>query len=189
MTESSFQNLLQQAANGSNEAITILVENHSDAICRVIRRRLHQQMRSQFDTMDFAQIMWASVLGNLERLAGFRTPREFEAFLLRIAENKVVDACRRRMILQKNNVNRELRLDHGTGRPMVDIPAGEPTPSHTVRAREEWEMLLKSLPKRYREMIVLRSEGHSFVAIADKLGVNERTVRRVFTNLGKRLSE
>lgn len=179
-----FRSLVEQVQNGSAEAMAELVEGNADAIHRIVRRRLHQQMRSQFDTADFAQIVWASFFSNLQRLADFDGPEQLQAYLARMAEHKVIDACRRRMVLQKNNVNRERTLNGDTASTRIDLASNDPTPSHKVAIREEWDRLMNRLPEHHRRIIALRASGCTFQEIADELTVHERTVRRVLKNLG-----
>lgn len=183
--ENDFHSLVAQIQGGSTEAMATLVERHAEVIHRVVRRRLHAQMRSQFDTCDFAQIVWASFFASLDKLADFVNPRQLEAYLARMAEHKVIDACRRRMILQKNNVNRERSLDGGTPSTRFELPSNDPTPSQAFAVRDQWERMVKRLPERYREALALRAAKFTFKEIADKLEMHERTVRRIFTNLAE----
>lgn len=185
MASQEFQDLVRAIKGGSSEAITKLIVRHTDSILRIIRRRFHQLLRSQFDTEDFAQVVWASFIANIDQISRFDNPRELERFLARVAENKVADACRRRMILQKNNVNRERRLDIGQTSSGRDVASADPTPSHTVALREQCEQLMNGLPPRYRQFLALRAAGHTFEEIAEEMDVHERTVRRIFKNLAK----
>ena len=183
MSTNDFQSLVNQIKGGSTEAVSLLVEEYGDAVCMVIRRRLHRLMRSQYDTADFAQIVWASFFSGLDKLSTFQTARDFERYLVRIAENKVTDACRKRMILQKNNVNRERSLDRESTR--VDIPSDDPSASHVVDVREQWQRLMQSLPPRYRQIISLRAGGATIQEIADTVNIHERTVRRILKELAR----
>lgn len=187
MRSDEFEILVERIKGGSNDALSDLIEQYGESLSLVIRRRLHRLMRSQFDTDDFAQIVWASFFAGLERLSTFASAEAFERYLMQIAEHKVVDACRRRMILQKNNVNRECRLDASTRK--MEIASGDPTASHVLSVREQWEQLLERLPEHYRQMISLRAAGDTCQEIADKLGVHERTVRRVLKGLAKEATQ
>jgi RNA polymerase sigma factor (sigma-70 family) len=184
--ESEFKSLMTKIRQGSSEAIGTLIEQHADTIYRIVRKRLHRLMRSQFDTEDFVQIVWASFFSAMDDLSTFKNPQELEAFLSRIAENKVIDACRRRMILQKNNVNRERSLNGNTPSSIIELQSDDPSVSHVAAVREQWDRLLQSLPGQYRKIVVLRAGGATFQEIADEIGINERTVRRFLKNLSLR---
>jgi len=54
-------------------------------------------------------------------------------------------------------------------------------------AREEWKLLVKSQPERYRGILAGLRDGHTQQEIAIELRINERTVRRLVQNLGRDL--
>lgn len=182
--DADFDRLKSEIANGSEAALESLVERHSEALARVIRRRLHQRMRSQFDTLDFQQIVWASVLENLSVIAKCESSDELESCLAQIARHKVIDAFRR--MAGRDNWSQTLDGQTEDGRyfQRTDAFANDPTPSHVVRTREEWQTLVNRLPYRYRRMVGMLRAGYNFVEVADALGVHERTVRRLFGSLG-----
>jgi DNA-directed RNA polymerase specialized sigma24 family protein len=85
---------------------------------------------------------------------------------------------------QKRALSREQSLDDSTLAPAaLDRRSSQPTPSEVAIAREQWERMAQDQPAHYRQIIVLRLHGYTYQAIADELGLSERTVRRVLVQL------
>src|SRR4051794_20357327 len=69
--EVEFRELLRDIQNGSQDAARVFLDRFGDHILRVIRRRLHQRLRSKFDSSDFLQEVMVSF---------FQSPPPPEAF-------------------------------------------------------------------------------------------------------------
>lgn len=189
MSESSqeFASLMERLREGSDEAAHELLETYGSHIYRAVRRRLNQQLRSRFDSQDFVQAVWASFFANRAAVANFDDPASLTAFLSRIAANKVIEECRRRMTSKKDNVNLERPTDafgHPSDR---NLPSADPTASQVAIANEQWDRLVAGQPARYQRMLELRTQGATFEEIATTLGVNEKTVRRIVQKLSDRI--
>lgn len=182
-----FQELIAQIKAGSEDAVGVLMEHYADAINKVIRRRLNVRMRSQYDTADFSQIVWASFFADLDRLSGCKSSSDLQSLLTTMARNKVVDEYRARLERQQRDLKREQRIERGDSATNIPIESGEATPSYIVSMREQWDRLLQALPERHRKMIVLRASGFTFKEIAEKVDMNERTIRRVFNSIQQRM--
>jgi DNA-directed RNA polymerase specialized sigma24 family protein len=86
---------------------------------------------------------------------------------------------RRRCQQKKHNLIRERALESG-----VSHHAGtEPTPSEVAMAREKWFRLLDNQPSHYKEVVQLRYLGYSSPEIAEQVGVDEGTVRRILRKI------
>ena len=176
-----FHALMQRVREGSPDAARDLLERYGAHILRVVRRRLHRKLRSKFDSADFVQAVWASFFTGAPRQHAFDRPEALVAFLATLAQNKVIEAVRQRLESQKYDVARERPLDE----PTADrVAARQPTPSQVAVANEEWHRLLADLPAQYQRILGLLREGHTRREVADELGVNERTIRRVIDRLG-----
>jgi RNA polymerase sigma factor (sigma-70 family) len=184
-SKSAFQSLMEEIAGGSEAAVESLLSLYGKHLSRAVRRRLNQGIRSKFDTSDFVQAVWASFFCGREALATFENSGQFVAFLTRMAKNKVIDECRRRFQTQKNDVNRERTLG-GDASQEVAIPGREPTPSQVAIGHEEWERMIGGVPSHYREILELRALGETQEEIAQRLGVSEKTVRRVLKRVRDR---
>ncbi|NQT11376.1 MAG: helix-turn-helix domain-containing protein [Planctomycetes bacterium] len=65
----------------------------------------------------------------------------------------------------------------------AQLAADQPSPSQVAIADELWTRLLRGRPEHHQRILELRREGNTHQQIADRLGVNERTVRRVIRSL------
>ena len=75
-------------------------------------------------------------------------------------------------------MHREEPLWVDGGRPK-DLPADTDTPSELAQAREVFGRLRDLVPEGRRTIIELKAEGLSSKDIGERLGISERTVRRV----------
>jgi RNA polymerase sigma factor (sigma-70 family) len=181
-SKSGFQGLMEQIAAGSESAVESLVSQYGGQLCRAVRRRLNPRLRSKFDTGDFVQAVWASFFFDREQLGRFERSVDFVAFLTKMAQNKVVDECRRRLQTQKMNLHRERSISADASEEIV-VRSREPAPSQVAIRNEQWERMMSGLPMHYRQILELRAGGETLEEIADRLGISERTVRRVLAKL------
>ena len=178
-----FRNLLRRMREGSEEAAWELVEHYGDAIRRAVRRALHERLRSQFDSLDFVQIVWKSFFRARDAMDRFNSPAELAAYLAAMARNKVGMEFRRRLLTEKYNVNRERSLDAEKAMGTRGVTDRGPGPVDVAIARERWAGLMRSQPAHYRQIIQQRLQGHTCREIADSLHVAECTVRRFLKKL------
>lgn len=172
--------LLDEAASGSEEAARQLTEHYGPFLRHAVRRWLHKRMRTQFDSLDFVQDVWASFFARDFDKNAFREPAQLVAFLRLMARNKVVAAFRRGLQSKKSNVNREQSLQEAEetrGFQLVD--KRQQPPSRIVSGCEEWEKFLRNQLPAYREILRRYGEGRDVTAISQELNVSERTVQRV----------
>ncbi len=186
--QEKFAFLMAGVRSGSEESVRELLDLYGDHIYRAVRRRLNQQMRSKFDSQDFVQAVWASFFANLPVITHFSRPESLVAFLARVASNKVIDECRRRMQTQKADVTRERSVESTNASPRVSLATTEPSASEVAIANEQWGLLVKGQPPHYRRILELRAKGATNDEIADQLDLSEKTVRRVIRKLIKQLA-
>jgi RNA polymerase sigma-70 factor (ECF subfamily) len=180
-----FADLMRRLSEGSEDAARELLDHYGEHILRVVRRKLSRELRSKFDSVDFVQAVWASFFADMPRQRRFDHPQALMAFLVTLAQNKVIDAVRQRMQTQKYDINRERPLEGSVVGDGGGVAARQPTPSQEAVANDEWRRLLDELPNRYRRMLELLREGHTQKDIARELNVNEKTIRRVLEKLNE----
>jgi RNA polymerase sigma factor (sigma-70 family) len=180
-----FADLMRRLSEGSEDAARELLDRYGEHILRVVRRKLSRELRSKFDSVDFVQAVWASFFADMPRQRHFDHPQALMAFLVTLAQNKVIDAVRQRMQTQKYDINRERPLEGSVVGDGGGVAARQPTPSQEAVANDEWRRLLDELPDRYRRMLVLLREGHTQKDIARELNVNEKTIRRILEKLNE----
>jgi RNA polymerase sigma-70 factor (ECF subfamily) len=177
-----FRLLLERVQSGSHDATCELIDRYGPHIVRAVRRKLNRAIRSKFDSVDFVQAVWASFFSAPKPVTDFKEPGDLIGYLAALAHHKVIDETRRRMETQKYNINRERSLND-SGYPVMQSPVTQPTPSQLAVADELWDRMLQGKPERHRRILELRREGNTHEQIADKLEVNEKTVRRVIKSV------
>lgn len=177
-SEPEFATLMARVQAGCKESARLLHDLYGHHILRAVRRRLHERLRPKFDSIDFVQDVWASFFADMPGNLHFDRAEDLVAFLTAMASNKVAEAARTRLQRQKYNVNRETPLEEKTG-PVAILYAAGPTPSEVLMGEEQWQALLSTQPLVHRRILMLVREGNDTDWIAQKLGISERTVRRV----------
>jgi RNA polymerase sigma-70 factor (ECF subfamily) len=173
-----FAELIRLVQEGSADAAQKLHALYGGHILQAVRRRLHQRLRSKFDSLDFVQDVWASFFTDIPENRAFDGPDDLVKFLTAVAKFKVSQEVRARMQRQKHNVNLEVSLDRLPGG-ADRHPASVRTPSEIVMGEEEWDRFLQKQPLVHRRVLLLLREGKSSVTIAEELGVTQRTVNRI----------
>ncbi len=181
-----FQSLLRQAGEGSDEATRKLIDCYTPHILRAVRKKLNKAMRAKFDSTDFTQAVWASFFTGTEQRARFQRPEDLVGYLAAIAHNKVIDELRRHLQAEKYNVNRERSLNDSRLHLPKSIADRGPSPSQVAAGKELWDNLTEGLPERYCQALEMRRAGHSYEQIAQQIGLNERSVRRIIRMLENR---
>ena len=177
---------MERVRTSPEDAARELVDKYGDHILRVVRRKLHQKLRSKFDSHDFVQAVWASFFALPPDRVKFERPEDLAAFLMQLARNKVVDAVRQRLQTARYDVTREQPLDGSQAPGGGNLPGREPTASQVAMAREEWERHLREQPAQYRHVFLSLHRGRTAEEIARELNVSLRTVYRVLRHMQPR---
>jgi RNA polymerase sigma factor (sigma-70 family) len=178
-----FAALMDRVRQGSEEAARELYQRYGRHLVRVVRTRLNKKLRSKFDSSDFTQAVWASFFAMAPHVELADRPETVVAFLVRMANNKVLDAVRQRLATAKYNVARESSIEDLTDRQFEQLVAPEPTPSQIAMAREEWDRALYRMPRLHRRILMLAQEGRTCQEIATALRLNRDIVRRILRHL------
>lgn len=190
MDDVEFSRLMKRARDGDDDAIGALLREFEDDVRLMVRVRLPRALRAQFDSMDFVQAVWKSVLADPDaRETDFSGAGHFRGFLAGVARNKVNDEYRRRTRRRKYDLNREepLYVRRG-GRDLPrELAAADPTPSQQIQAIDCLERLVSGRSPREAEILELRRLDLTFEEVADRLGLSDRTVRRVIDEARLRL--
>jgi RNA polymerase sigma factor (sigma-70 family) len=191
----AFQELMERVRAGCPEAARTLFERYGDHIRRVVRRKLHQRLRTQYDSLDFQQAVWASFFTGEPVHQLFATPEELVAFLTKMAYNKVVDAFRKRMQTTRYDLSRTVSLEEpahaGPDAPTLagTVAAPQPTPSQVAIANERWELLNQKLPPQQRRVLDLLRRGYTHAEIAAQAGLHPKVIQRLLRRLNEELNE
>lgn len=175
-----FRDLVSRAEGGSQGAIWELVESLSPHVHRLIGKRMGPALRQRVGVSDIIQATWASFLLGDQPLSAFEDEDALRAYVCSIAMNKLRMSIRANLGSQARDARRETSSAYA----LADVPASdEPTPSEVFVFRESWNSFMDSQPEHYRQIVALRLEGLTYPVIAERLRLNERTVRRVLQKL------
>ncbi len=173
-----FSALMQQIREGSATAAQELLTHYGDSVLRVVRRRMHKSMRSRFDSQDFVQAVWASFFAVLSDKSEFAQPDELVAFLTRLAQHKVIEAVRERLLYKPQNVRMETEADEA-----LFVDGRQLSPEQVAIAREEWERLLAFRPSIHQRILDLMRGGYDQGEIAGHVGLSQRTIGRIISDI------
>ncbi len=156
----------------------------------MVRARLPRKLRPRFDSGDFVQAVWQSFFTDPDR-----TPPEFEneahlrGFLNGVVRNKVHEQHRRLTRTAKHNLAREqpLYVARGDREVLREVYSPDPSPSETAQAGDRLEQLTAGFGPREIEVLTLRRQGLTYVEVAERMGMNERSVRRIIELFRSRL--
>jgi RNA polymerase sigma-70 factor (ECF subfamily) len=145
--------LVDRARVRDEAAIEALFARYHERLRLALRRRLGDEYRR--DLLDSEDAVHDGVVAALRELENFEYAGEgsFLAWLLRIAEHRVVERLRAQRTLKRD------RRRHSALTSAEEIAAAGPSPSEVASGREVEERIQRALLKmdaREREVIVLR---------------------------------
>jgi RNA polymerase sigma factor (sigma-70 family) len=182
-TRNEFEQLMERVRAGDPEVGKELFERYGKAIQMVVRYRLDSRLRSQFDSLDFAQDAWASFFRMDAENFTFQTPEELMAFLTRVVRHKVIDAYRKRCQHSKKHG----RMFRRSRTYIDETAARQPTPSQVAIVKEVWGRLLKNKPPKIQCALQMLRDGYTHREIAEHLDVNVKRVQRWIKGFNRRL--
>ena len=190
MDDVDFAAMIEGARSGDEAAVAALLGRFEPEVRTMVRVRLPRALRNQLDSMDIVQAVWTSVFtGKPEDVGKFADVGQFRGFLAGVARNKVYEEHRRRTRTKKYDLGREERLYVRKGERDVprDVFASDPTPSEEVQAEDRLGQLIRGRTAEEVRVVELRREGLTFDEIAARLGMSERSVRRVIESIRERM--
>jgi RNA polymerase sigma factor (sigma-70 family) len=188
--DGDFTDLMARARSGDPEAIRDFLDRFEREVRVMVRARLPRKLRPRFDSGDFVQAVWQSFFADPDR-----TPPEFEneahlrGFLDGVVRNKVLEQHRRLTRTAKHNLAREepLYVARGDREVLREVASPDPSPSETAQAGDRFEQLIAGFGPREIEVLTLRRQGLTHAEVAERIGMNERSVRRIIELFRDRL--
>jgi len=168
MTTEPDEALVRSAQGGDRLAFEELVRRTS----RLVFARLYLETGDAHRAEDLLQ---ETLLRAFRSLGDLTDPKGFRPWLLKIAQNRVVDAARRDLRQKRSARSR------GRGSVLPTLEGKEPSPEDQV-AREELRgrilAILRSLPEEYRLPLTLRYLGGAdYATIQTQLGLSNGALR------------
>jgi RNA polymerase sigma factor (sigma-70 family) len=163
-------------ANGG-VALKALIDEYAGPLLRVIRARLRRNnLRSQYDSADFLQRTRVKLEQCDLASKHFETADQFLAYMIRVAQNEIGQAARKQHVPERS-------LDGLTAAEQQQMTAHDPQPDDIAVADEMWRNALAKLDRSHRGIAWMLRDEYMEVEIAKKLGISDRTVRRVLKKL------
>lgn len=175
------KNLIERARLGDQDAWQVLFDDCYPKIVRVVRRRLSRPMRKLYDSTDIANEVMKSLAAKFDHF-DFSSIDGLRAFLIRAAEQKVVDGYRRGHA-QKRDLTRDRPMQGGDDAVGWEPTDDSPTPSQVAVASEEEEILLEGQSGKQRTVLELKIQGLSNSEVARETGWHLRKVERFLEKL------
>jgi RNA polymerase sigma factor (sigma-70 family) len=179
---SSFSELLSRFREGDSVATEELLRRYTPVLREVVRKRLPQRMRGEFESLDFVQEVWTGICSNRARPPVIDTPDQLQAYLVATAVHRVVDALRHRTAQQSFTGIAEQSLT-------VAIVGSEPTPSQWVMADERWDSIASSLPEAHVRVVECVRQGYTQQEIATMTGISVRVISRIVQHVRRKCEE
>jgi RNA polymerase sigma factor (sigma-70 family) len=167
--DTSDEQLVARAQEGSSEAFAVLFRRYRPAIARYAGRLLGDDARAE----DVVQEVFLSALRGID---GLDRPTGFKPWLYRIAHNACVDHMRR------NRRAEEVSIDAAVLAPAEEIRLFRQAPSThaALSQKEDFKNLreaFRGLPPSQSEVLVMRElEGLSYDEIAARMGITRASV-------------
>jgi RNA polymerase sigma-70 factor (ECF subfamily) len=177
--DAEFRSLMDRVRTGEAGAYEELLTRYGEAVRRAVRRRLHDRLRSHYDSLDFVQDVWASFLAAAPGPDRFPDQAALVGYLCQVARNKVVEVFRRRFEGQKWAITREESPPPAARESGDGVAGRDPTPSQFAVADERWAALVRPLPPVHRAVLERLRDGHTHQEVAALLNVSVRTVERI----------
>jgi RNA polymerase sigma factor (sigma-70 family) len=174
--------LLERLATGDAGAVEQVFREYEPYLRMVVRRYLPASLRPKFDSVDVVQSVWVHVWKGLQRVAWQFADRDHLRALL-------VTVTRRRLVSRFRHYRTALAREDSTWRDLELLPATRQAgPEDLARADELWKTMLARCPTAYHELLQLRRQGFTMEEIAERTGLHEGSVRRVFRRLARQLA-
>jgi RNA polymerase sigma-70 factor (ECF subfamily) len=184
--------LVERVKAGDADAISDFVRRFEGEVRAMVRGRLPQALRSKFDSMDFVQAIWESILiKDGQDLNQFTDEQHVRAFLAGVARNKVYAEHRKRTRTRRYNLKREepLYIKRGDREQPRELQSPDPTPSQDAQVGDRYAQIVAGRTPKEVEVIELRRQGLTFEEIAAQTGIGERSVRRIIDSIRERMEE
>ena len=188
--------LLERAAAGDGAAVHALYERFCQRLQKMIRLRMDSRLRGRVDSEDLLQETWIEATRRLPEYVS-NPPMSFYLWLRFLAGQKLTDAMRHHLGVQKRDVSREVSLHRGgmpeaTSMSLAAQLLGRITSPSNAAIRAETQRkvqdVLNNMDPVDREVLVLRHFEHlSNSETAELLEIKRSTASKRYIQAIKRL--
>ena len=180
MTNESDETIAGRVQGGNAESFGELVERYQDKLLRYGRKFLRDD-----DAEDIVQDVFIKAYENIQ---SFDTTRRFSPWIYRIAHNEAVNYLKRKS--KRYTISWD---DIATSKDKLDTATDEQPPEEKwlqQEIKEEITEAIKKLPKRYRQVLMLRYfQEYSYEEISKTLERPINTIGTLINRAKKKLFE
>jgi len=199
MTESEeFDDLIRRAAAGDQPAATALFGHYHERLKKMVRLRMDRRLRGRVDAEDVLQEAYLDASRRLREYVA-DPPGSFFLWLRGLAGQKLIDAMRHHLGVQKRDAGMEVSLYRGalpeaTSMSLAAQLLGRLTSPSLAAIRAETQLkvqeALNDMDPVDREVLVLRHFEHlSNAETAELLGIKKSAASKRYIIAIKRLKD
>src|SRR4051794_33361153 len=164
---------------GDENAAKHLFDRYVDQLVALARRRISQRLSSRIDAEDIVQSVFRTFFNRAkEGQFTVEDPDDLCKLLARITVHKTL-----RQVAFHKRGKRDAGMETGQSEIsqelLLSLLGGEPSPEETTAFLDQLEHFLCQMKPDDRRVLEMRMEGYSNVEIAAKLGITDRTIRRL----------
>jgi RNA polymerase sigma-70 factor (ECF subfamily) len=187
MSDSPSESLhLDALRAGDEEAARQLFDRYAEQLVLLARKRISQRLASRIDAEDIVQSVFRTFF-HRARQGQFHLeePDDVCKLLARITAHKTFRqiAFHRRA---KRNASQETGQGDDAQDLLMKLMMADPSPEEAAAFLDQLQHFLAKLRDDERRILELRMEGYNNVEIAERLGINDRQIRRVMEGVRKR---
>lgn len=191
------QELIQEAVAGDRAALQGLLLAHYREIENIVRRRFNSELAAHLEVEDVVQDVLVDVHRGISHFKDGDSGN-FNAWLQRIAENRVIDTVRHFRRLKRTGASHADGALHGQSRESLDsvwewLSAAQSSPDRNLRRKEAREMAqicLAGLNEDQRHAVsAFYFEHKDACEIGNELNRSPAAVRELLRRARKRLAE
>ena len=171
-------NLVEQAKSGSERAFNKLYSQYKQTIWFTV----YNIVKNRDIADDLVSVVFTKAY---MKMASYVNHISFEMWLKTIAVNSSIDYIRR---MKKEQLNNYVDDEEST----IQLQDVERSPEEDLVLKEKLKIVLEAIPTlktKYRELITARMEGLSYKDIAEKLAMDELTVKSELNKARQKLKQ
>lgn len=171
-------NLVEQAKSGSERAFNKLYSQYKQTIWFTV----YNIVKNRDIADDLVSVVFTKAYMKMESYVDHIS---FEMWLKTIAVNSSIDYIRR---MKKEQLNNYVDDEEST----IQLSDVERSPEEDLVLKEKLKIVLEAIPTlktKYRELITARMEGLSYKDIAEKLAMDELTVKSELNKARQKLKQ
>ncbi|MCI0681407.1 MAG: sigma-70 family RNA polymerase sigma factor [Gemmataceae bacterium] len=180
---SDAQRCVERWQAGDEKAATELYYRYLEQLVGVAQQRLSAKLSARLDAEDIVQSVFRSFFVRAQQgKFVFKDDDDIWKLLVQITIHKSLKqvAYHRRA---KRDAGAEESAGAGDQDRIVSYLSREPTPEEAAIFMDELEFFLRELRPADRRIIEMRLEGYDQVEIAKRLGISDRTIRRLMERI------